>query len=74
MVDMLARNEKLRRRAVVMVCELAACTPATAQAALAACGMRAKPAILVARGMTVEAAHALLAASSGNLRAALLTL
>ena len=74
MVDMLARNEKLRRRAVTMVCELAACTPATAQEALTACAMRAKPAILVARGMTVEAARALLAASAGNLRAALLTL
>jgi N-acetylmuramic acid 6-phosphate etherase len=74
MVDMRAGNEKLRRRAVAMVCEIAACTPDTAQAALAACSMRVKPAVLVARGMTAEAAHALLAASNGNLRAALLTL
>jgi N-acetylmuramic acid 6-phosphate etherase len=74
MVDMLARNEKLRRRAVAMVCELASCPPESARTALAACGMRVKPAILVARGVTVEQARALLAAHEGSLRAALATL
>ena len=74
MVDMRARNEKLRRRAVAMVCELAACPPETASMALAACAMRVKPAILVARGLPAEAAQALLSAHHGNLRAALLTL
>lgn len=74
MVDMRARNEKLRRRAAAMVCELAACPPETAQAALATCAMRIKPAILVARGLTPEAAAALLSAHRGRLRAALLTL
>ena len=74
MVDMRAGNEKLRRRAVAMVCELAACAPETAQAALAACAMRIKPAVLVVRGLNPEAAAALLSAHQGRLRAALLTL
>lgn len=74
MVDMLARNEKLRRRAVAMVSELAPCGPDAAHAALAACAMRVKPAILVARGLTAETARALLDAHGGNLRAALATL
>ena len=74
MVDMLARNEKLRRRAVAMVCELASCSPETAQAALAACAMRVKPAILVAHGLSATAAQTLLLAHEGNLRTALLTL
>jgi len=74
MVDMRAGNEKLRGRAVAMVCDLAACPPETARAALAACAMRVKPAILVARGLDVETALALLAAKHGHLRAALLEL
>ncbi len=73
MVELRAGNEKLRRRALEMVCELARCSPQTAQAALAACAMRVKPAILVAaRGLDADSALALLAACGGNLRAALL--
>jgi N-acetylmuramic acid 6-phosphate etherase len=74
MVDMLARNEKLRRRAVAMVCELAPCEPDAARAALSECGMRVKPAILMARGLTADAARTLLDTHGGNLRAALATL
>ena len=71
MVDMRATNEKLRRRATAMVCALADCAPPTAQAALAACAMRVKPAVLVARGLSAEAAVALLCVHAGSLRAAL---
>jgi len=71
MVDMHARNEKLRRRAVAMVGELAGCPPETARAALAACAMRVKPAVLVAHGLDAVAARALLAAHGGSLRIAL---
>ena len=72
MVEMRAANAKLRRRAVAMVCTLAGCAPAAAQAALEACAMRVKPAILVAHGLEAQAAAALLAAHHGDLRAALL--
>ena len=73
MVELRAGNEKLRRRALQMVCDLACCPPETARAALAACAMRVKPAILVAaRGLDAESAQALLASHGGNLRAALL--
>ncbi len=74
MVDMLPRNEKLRRRAVAMVADLAACPTHTAEAALGVCQMRIKPAILVARGMSAQAAQALLEAHHGRLRAALAAL
>ena len=71
MVDMQARNAKLRRRAVAMVAELAGCDAETAAAALAATGQRVKPAILVALGLPAAAAAAALAASGGSLRRAL---
>ena len=74
MVDMLARNDKLRRRAALMVADLAACSQPSAQAALAATGMQVKPAILVARGLSAAAAAALLAQHGGSLRAALASL
>lgn len=72
MVDMRARNEKLRRRAVTMVCDLAGCAPEIARDALVACDMRVKPAILVAMlGIQADSARQLLEAHQGNLRAAL---
>ncbi|WP_428393528.1 N-acetylmuramic acid 6-phosphate etherase [Lichenicoccus sp.] len=74
MVEMRASNTKLRQRAVAMVCTLAGCAPAAAQAALDACGMRVKPAILVAHGLDAPAAVALLATHRGDLRAALLAM
>ena len=71
MVDMQARNAKLRRRAVAMVVELAGCDAAAANAALAATGQRVKPAILVAHGLSAEQAAVALVASGGVLRRAL---
>ena len=71
MVDMLARNHKLRRRAVAMVAELAGCDPARAANALAATGGRVKPAVLVALGLSAPDAATALADSAGHLRAAL---
>ena len=71
MVDMLARNAKLRRRAVAMVMELAGCGPAQAADALEATGNRVKPAILVALGLSASEASAALEQAGGRLRDAL---
>ena len=69
MVDMLARNAKLKRRAVRMLCGLTGVDATRAEAALAASNGRVKLAILVLRGMDPAAAAAALAAADGNLRA-----
>jgi N-acetylmuramic acid 6-phosphate etherase len=72
MVDMQARNEKLRQRALRMLRHLApSADDATLRAALDAAGGRVKPAVLIAHGMTVDSALALLARSGGRLRTAL---
>jgi len=71
MVDMQARNEKLRRRALRMVCMLGECSGAAAAAALAATGGQVKPALLVLRGLSAEAADRALIESGGSLRLAL---
>lgn len=71
MVDMQARNAKLRVRAVAMVAELAGCDAAEAAAALLATGQRVKPAILVALGLSPEEAAGALAQNGGHLRPAL---
>ncbi len=71
MVDMQARNAKLRRRAVAMVAELAGCGADGAAEALAATDGRVKPAVLVALGLSAPDAEAALAAASGRLRPAL---
>ncbi|MDE2200409.1 MAG: N-acetylmuramic acid 6-phosphate etherase [Rhodospirillales bacterium] len=71
MVDMLARNAKLRERAVRMLHHLAGAEPEAARAALEATGGRVKPAVLVLRGLAAEAAEALLARHGGSLRDAL---
>jgi N-acetylmuramic acid 6-phosphate etherase len=68
MVDMLARNAKLRRRAVRMLCGLAAVDAAQAETALEAAGGRVKVALLVLRGMTAAEAEAALEAAKGDLR------
>jgi N-acetylmuramic acid 6-phosphate (MurNAc-6-P) etherase len=54
-----------------MVAELAGVDPATAATALDAADNRVKPAVLVARGLSVEGAAARLAAADGDLRRAL---
>jgi N-acetylmuramic acid 6-phosphate etherase len=71
MVDMQARNAKLRARAVRMLRGLTGCSEAEAQAALAAADGKVKLAMLIVRGMQPAEASALLAQHAGNLRAAL---
>ena len=51
MVDMNARNDKLRERAVRMLSELSGEDDATVRAALDAAGGRVKTAVLVLRGL-----------------------
>ena len=74
MVDMLARNEKLRRRAVRMLAELADASPEAARRALDATGDRVKPAVLVLRGLSASEADAALARHGGALHLALVEL
>jgi N-acetylmuramic acid 6-phosphate etherase len=72
MVDMLARNAKLRARAVRMLRRLTGADDAAIAAALAGTAGRVKPAVLVLRGgLDAGAADALLAACDGRLRTAL---
>ncbi|MBV8914487.1 MAG: N-acetylmuramic acid 6-phosphate etherase [Acetobacteraceae bacterium] len=70
MVDLLARNDKLRRRAVRMLQELTGATTGTAAAALTQAGGRVKPAVLIVRGLRLSEAEALLAEHGGDLRRA----
>lgn len=67
MVDMLARNVKLKHRAVRMLRELSGADEAEAVAALAATGGALKPALLVLRGYTADEAAAALARAGGDL-------
>jgi N-acetylmuramic acid 6-phosphate etherase len=71
MVDMVARNEKLRRRALRMVCALTGCEAAAAQAALDQAGGHTKLAVLLLHGLTPEDAAARLDAADGQLGVAL---
>ncbi len=71
MVDMRAQNSKLRDRARDMVAQLAGVEPEAAEDALERTGWRIKPAVLVARGQSPDAATAALAVSGGVLRLAL---
>jgi N-acetylmuramic acid 6-phosphate etherase len=71
MVDMRVSNRKLRGRAIAMVAQLSGADPAQAEAALDLAENRIKVAALVAMGIDVEQARALLAESNDNLRAAL---
>ncbi len=71
MVDMIASNEKLHRRAERMVAAITGDGEAAVREALAAADGNVKVAVLVLSGLTVEAARATLAASGGHLRQAL---
>jgi len=71
MVDMVARNEKLRRRALRMVMSLTGCEEAQARDALAQAGGRAKLAIMLVHGIDPDEAAARLAACEGHLGKAL---
>ena len=70
MVDMNARNDKLRRRALRMLRSLTGCGTDQAAAALAQTEGRVKPAVLVVRGLSAAEATALLARFDGDLRQA----
>lgn len=72
MVNMRADNIKLRARATGIVARIAEVDDRAAAAALDRAGGEVKPAILVAaRGLSPDAATALLRETEGNLRAAL---
>ena len=69
MVDMVARNAKLRSRAHRMVRLLTGCSEAAATDALLRAGGRTKVAILLVCGMSAEEAEERLAAAGGDLAA-----
>jgi N-acetylmuramic acid 6-phosphate etherase len=71
MVDMNARNAKLRLRAVRMLQDLTGAGDAAIGAALDEAGGRVKTAVLVLRGLDQAAADSLLAKHEGDLHAAL---
>ncbi len=71
MVDMVARNEKLRRRAVRMVCGLAGCDEAEAREALTRADGSVKLAVMVVAGFSLDEARDRLAGSLGHLGEAL---
>ena len=71
MVDMRPTNDKLRRRAIDMICDVAGCDRPVALAALAAADDSIKVAVLIARGRSAQAARALLARHDDHLRKAL---
>ena len=71
MVDMLARNAKLRARAVRMLQGLTGCPEAQARAALKMADGKVKVAVLIVQGMQPRDAEALLARHGGNLRKAI---
>lgn len=71
MVDMVAGNAKLRARARAMLHDLTGAEPAAAEAALATSGGNVKTAVLLLRGLDLQASRALLARHRCHLRAAL---
>ena len=71
MVDMRSRNAKLKQRATVMIGHLAHCDEETAKRAFDAAGGDVKLAVLVAKGIDVATAKALIGRSRGHLRSAL---
>jgi N-acetylmuramic acid 6-phosphate etherase len=74
MVDMLAKNAKLRVRARRMLHHLTGADDAAIEAALTATGGRVKPAVLVLAGVPAADTASLLARHGGQLRAALASL
>jgi N-acetylmuramic acid 6-phosphate etherase len=74
MVDMNARNAKLRQRAQRMLRELTGADEASIHTALDTAGGRVKVAALVLRGLDRAAAESLLAQHGGHLHAALVAL
>jgi N-acetylmuramic acid 6-phosphate etherase len=71
MVDVLLTNDKLKQRAVRMICEITGADADGARAALVTARDNTKLAILIAKGIGLDDAKALLAHHDGNLRQAL---
>ena len=72
MVNLLADNTKLRKRAAGMVSAIAGVDAARAMACLQTCSGAVKPAVLLAAGVDgLERAETMLQTAQGNLRAAL---
>jgi N-acetylmuramic acid 6-phosphate etherase len=71
MVDMRARNAKLRRRAAAIVGEITGCTDGDASLYLDAADGDLKTAVLIGMGLARTDAARLLARHGGNLRAAI---
>jgi len=71
MVDMRARNAKLRRRAEGIVSLIAGCSASEAAGYLEKTGGELKPAVLVALGLKPNEATQLLERNGRNLRAAI---
>ena len=71
MVDLRATNSKLRRRSERMLTEMTGATAEAARDALERCAGRVKPAVLVLKGLTPDAADRALANAGGSLRRAL---
>jgi len=71
MVDMVISNEKLLHRAHQMVRTLSGCTEGPAAAAVEAAGNNIKKAVLIARGVPIDAVDGLLARHGYVLRRAL---
>ncbi len=74
MVDMVATNEKLRRRAERMLQTITGVSLEQAAGALSASGGRVKTAVVVLEGFEAREADAILARHGGSLRAALAAL
>ncbi len=71
MVDMVASNDKLRQRAVKMICAITGCNESVATGAILACDSNIKAAILNVQGVTPKGALELLQQTQGNLDQAL---
>ena len=74
MVDMRARNAKLRRRAQAIVSQIAGCSESDAAGYLEKTGGELKPAVLVALGLEPNEAARLLDRCGRNLRAAIVSM
>lgn len=71
MVDVQTTNDKLRKRAISMVCDIAGCQKNDAKSALAAADGHVKLAVLLTTGLSLEEGRDLLDKSGQNLRTAL---
>jgi N-acetylmuramic acid 6-phosphate etherase len=74
MVDMVISNDKLLHRAHGIVQTITGCTEALAVSAIETAGRDIKKAVLIASGLSLGQASALLGAHTGNLRSALASL